>query len=146
LVHNFKIAPLDRTGKFMSNPLMLVLAICSIGFIFLIPFLFSPRGYMISPEGIVILLRTYKKIIPKTQIRSIEIVEYTQPGVGLTWFTGLFGYAGLFALKDGSTAKAYATSWEHMVRVNIISGDPYLLSPAETEVFLETAKKIILKR
>jgi len=146
LVHSFKIAPLDRTGKFMSNPLILVLTICSIGFILLIPFLFSPRGYMISTEGIVILLRTYKKSIPKTQIRSIEIVEYTQPGVGLTWVTGLFGYAGLFALKDGSTAQVYATRWDRMVRVNIISGDPYLLSPAEPETFLETAKKIILER
>lgn len=146
MVHSFKIAPLDRTGKFMSNPLILVLAICSIGFIFLIPFLFSPRGYLISPEEIVILLRTYKKSIPKTQIRSIEIVEYIRPGVGLTWFTGLFGYAGLFALKDGSTAKVYATRWNRMVRVNIISGELYLLSPAEPEIFLETAKKIILER
>ncbi len=145
MVHSFKIAPLDRTGKFMSNPLILVLAICSIGLILLIPFLFSPRGYLISPEEIVVLLRTYKKSIPKTQIKSIEIVEYTQPGVGLTWFTGLFGYAGLFALKDGSTAKVYASRWDRMIRVDIIGGDPYLFSPAEPEVFLETAKKIILE-
>lgn len=141
MVHSFKTAPLDRTGKFMSNLVILFLFICSLGFIWLIPFLFSPRGYMISPEGITIILRTYKKTIPKAQIKSIEIVEYTRPGVGLTWHTGLFGYAGLFALNDGSTAKAYATSWDRMIRVNIIGGDPYLLSPAEPESFLETAKK-----
>ncbi|SFR18272.1 PH domain-containing protein [Desulfoscipio geothermicus] len=146
MVYHFKIAPLDKLGNFMSNPLMFVLAICTIGVIWAIPFLFSPRSYQISPKEIVILLRITQKSIPKAQIRSIEIVEYTQPGVGLTWFTGLFGYAGLFALKDGNTAMVYATRWDRMVRINTISGDPYLLSPAEPEVFLEIANKIILER
>lgn len=143
MIYSYKIAQMDKIGKLMSNPLILVLTICSIGLIWLIPFLFSPRGYLISSEGIILLLRTYKKIIPKTKIKSIEIVEYSQPGVGLTWHTGLFGYAGLFALKDGSTAKVYATRWDCMIRVNIINGDPYLLSPAEPESFLEAAKKIL---
>ncbi|RYD01543.1 hypothetical protein N752_30035 [Desulforamulus aquiferis] len=44
----------------------------------------------------------------------------------MTWGAGFYGYAGLFALKEGSTAIAYATSWDRMVRVNTISGDPYL--------------------
>lgn len=145
MVRSFKIAPLDRTGKLMSNPFTLVLAICSIGLIWLIPFLFSPRGYRISPEGIIILLRTYQKTIPKAQIRSVEIVAYPRPDVGLTWQTGLFGYAGLFALQDGSTARVYATRWDRMIRVNIKGGDPYLLSPAEPEALLETAKKIVLE-
>ena len=143
MIHSFKIAPLDRTGKLISNPLILMLAICSIGLTWLIPFLFSPRGYLISPEGIIVHLRTYKKVISRTQIKSIEIVEYSQPGVGLTWHAGLFGYAGLFALKDGSTAKVYATRWDCMIRVNTINGDPYLLSPEEPESFLEAAKKIL---
>ncbi|OPX92171.1 MAG: hypothetical protein A4E52_00112 [Pelotomaculum sp. PtaB.Bin013] len=146
MVYNFKIAPLDRTGQIISNPLIIILAVCSIGLIWLIPFLFSPRGYLISSEGIVILFRIYKKTILKTQIRSIEIVEYTKPGIGLTWFTGLFGYAGLFVLKDGSTAKVYATSWDRMVRINTISGDSYLLSPAEPEELLEIAEKLIIER
>ncbi|RYD01544.1 hypothetical protein N752_30040 [Desulforamulus aquiferis] len=61
MVHNFKLAPLDKQGKFMASPLMLILAICTLCIIWLGPFLFSPRSYQISPKGIVIRLRITKK-------------------------------------------------------------------------------------
>jgi len=54
---------------------------------------------------------------------------------------GLFGYAGDFALKDGSIAKVFATRWDRMVRITTIKGNFYLLSPADPEIFVETVLK-----
>jgi len=39
--------------------------------------------------------------------------------------------------------RVYATSWKHMVRVQTISGDSYLLSPAEPEIFQENCQEML---
>lgn len=145
MVHQFKIAPMDKTGKLVTG-IVIIGTVCTLGLIWLIPFLFSPRGYTVSPQGIVVRTPVTSYIIPMNEIKSIDIIGYAKPGGGLTWQSGLFGYAGLFALADGSTAKVYATSWERMVCIQITNGDPYLLSPAEPEIFVETAKRIIMER
>ena len=142
MVHQFKIAPLDKSGKLVTG-IALIDAVCTLGLIWLIPFLFSPRGYTVSPKGIVIRTPITSHIIPMTEIKSVDIIGYAKAGVGLTWQGGLFGNAGLFALVDGSTANVYATCWDQMVRVRTISGDPYLLSPVEPKGFVETVKKYI---
>ncbi|MEW5763057.1 MAG: PH domain-containing protein [Bacillota bacterium] len=106
--------------------------------------MFAPRGYLVSPEGITIRALVTSYVIPKSRIRHVEIVEDVKPGAGLTWLAGLFGYAGLFALADGSTAKVYATRWDRMVQVQTTGGDPYLLSPAEPEAFIEAVHRTLL--
>jgi hypothetical protein len=141
--HEFKVAPFDRTGKLLSNPLT--------GFLFLfagllwwvLPFPFAPRGYRVSPEGITIRALVTSYVIPKSKIKRVEIVEGVKPGVGLTWLAGLFGYAGVFALADGSTAKVFATRWDRMVRINA-SWEIYFLSPAEPEAFVEAVHRTVL--
>lgn len=144
MTRKFRVAPLDRTGKLLSNPLT--------GFLFLfagllwwiLPFPFAPLGYLVSPEGITIRTLVTSYVIPKSKIKRIEIIEDVKPGAGVTWLAGLFGYAGLFALADGSTAKVYATRWDRMVRVQTTGGDPYLLSPAEPEAFVEAVNRTLL--
>lgn len=146
MTRKFRVAPLDRTGKLLSNPLT--------GFLFLfagllwwiLPFPFAPRGYLVSPEGITIRALVTSYVIPKSKIKRVEMVEDVKPGVGLTWLAGPFGYAGLFALAEGSTAKVYATRWDRMVRVRTTGGDPYLLSLAEPEAFVEAANRVFLAR
>lgn len=94
-----------------------------------------------SQQGIVIRALISSEIISIDNIKSIEIVENLKPGTGLTWMGGLFGYAGDFALKDGSIAKVFATRWDRMVRITTIKGNFYLLSPADPEIFVETVLK-----
>lgn len=142
--HEFNVAPFDRTGKLLSNPLT--------GFLFLfagllwwvLPFPFAPRGYRVSPEGITIRALVTSYVIPKSKIKRVEIVEGVKPGVGLTLLAGLFGYAGVFALADGSTAKVFATRWDRMVQVKT-SREIYLLSPAKPEVFVSTTDRVLLE-
>lgn len=142
MAHQFRLAPLDKTGKLVSGIALTGLVICSLGLLWFIPYLFSPRRYEVSDQGIVIRTPVSSHIIPKSAIKSVAMVGKVKAGTGLTWLGGLFGYAGLFALADGSTARVYATSWERMVRVQTTGGDPYLLSPAEPEAFQEYCRKI----
>jgi len=73
------------------------------------------------------------------------VVSYDRHGTGINVTSdGYFGYAGLFALPDGGTARVYATRWDRMVRIQTADGEPYLLSPAEVELFVETVKKVVL--
>ena len=53
MVRRYKIAPLDKTGKLVTG-LMIIGTVCTLGLIWLIPFLFSPRCYTVSPQGIII--------------------------------------------------------------------------------------------
>ncbi|MDH7478967.1 MAG: PH domain-containing protein [Syntrophomonadaceae bacterium] len=126
----------------MSGIALIGLVIGSLGLLWLIAYLFLPRRYEVSDRGIVIRTPVSSHIIPKREIKSVDMVGKVKAGAGLTWQGGLFGYAGLFALADGSTARVYATSWERMVRVQTTGGDPYLLSPAEPEAFQECCRKI----
>ncbi|WP_278246292.1 PH domain-containing protein [Desulfofundulus thermosubterraneus] len=40
--------------------------------------------------------------------------------------------------------RVYATRWDRMVRVQTTGGDPYLLSPAEPEAFVEAVNRMVL--
>lgn len=135
----FKVAPFDRTGK-LTTTLYLFTGVWWM----VLSFLFAPRGYLVSPEGITIRALVTSYVIPKNKIKRIEIVQDVKPGAGVTWLAGLFGYAGLFALADGSMAKVYTTRWDRMVRVQTTGGDPYLLSPAEPEAFVEVVNRMVL--
>ncbi len=145
LTHHFKLAPLDNTDRLMSSLPMIALAVCSFGLLWLIPFLFSPRSYQVTPRGIVISTPITSETIPAGEIKLIEITGPVQYGALLSGNTN-WGYSGLFALKDGSAAKVYATRWDRMVRVKTANLDPYLLSPAEPEAFTESVRNLILKK
>lgn len=135
----FKVAPFDRTGK-LTTTLYLFTGVWWA----VLSFLFAPRSYLVSSEGITIRALVTSYAIPKSKIKRVEIVKDVKPGAGLTWAAGLCGYAGLFALADGSTAKVYATRWDRMVRVQTTGGNLYLLSPAEPEAFVEAVNRVVL--
>jgi hypothetical protein len=135
----FKVAPFDRTGK-LTTTLYLFTGVWWA----VLSFLFAPRGFLVSPEGITIRAPVTSCVIPKNKIKRVEMVQDVKPGVGLTWLAGLFGYAGLFALADGGTAKVYATRWDRMVQVKT-SREIYLLSPAKPEVFVSTTNRVLLE-
>jgi len=110
-----------------------------------ITWLFAPRGCLVSREGIVIRRAVGSFTIPAAEVESVELVGRVRPGIRLAASGGLFGWFGLFTLKDGGTAKVYATRWDRMVRIQTTGGDPYLLSPAEPEAFVGTANKVLLE-
>jgi len=139
----FPVAPMDKTARLMSNLLTTIIFICSIGLIWLIPYLFSPRGYKVTSKGIIIQLKVSSHFISKDKIKSVKLVGSVKPGGGITWLSGQFGYAGLFALKNGSMARVYATCWNNMVQIQTDNIDPYLLSPQEPKSFIRSVEELL---
>jgi hypothetical protein len=108
-----------------------------------VPRLFAPRGYLVSREGIVIRRAAGSFTIPAAEVEAVELAGRVRPGIRLWASGGLFGWFGLFTLKDGGTAKVYATRWDRMVRIKT-SREIYLLSPAEPEAFVEAVHGTVL--
>ncbi|MDI6710359.1 MAG: PH domain-containing protein [Bacillota bacterium] len=142
-MESFKLAPLDRTARVVSPLVTVGVLVGSLGFAWVLAFLFSPREYRVSEGEIRIRTPVSSHPIPIRNIERIGIREKMAPGVGLTWVAGLFGYASLFSLSDGSAAKVYASSWERMVEINLANGERYLLSPADPDRFVKSVTALM---
>ncbi|WP_131820606.1 hypothetical protein [Desulfoscipio geothermicus] len=83
----FKLAPWDRNSKFVTILLIIGAGILTLGFIYLLPLLFSPRRYQVTTDGIIIRTPVTSEIIPKEKIKSIKLVGSITPGCSLhpTW-------------------------------------------------------------
>lgn len=109
MIHRFELAPLDKTARLFSILPMIALAVCSFGLLWLIPFLFSPRDYRVTPRGIVIRTPVTSCTISAGEIKSVAIIGPVKQGALLSGNNNR-GYAGLFALADGSAAAMQAMS------------------------------------
>jgi hypothetical protein len=107
--------------------------------VFGLTYLFAPRGFRVSPAGVVIRRPIGPIVIPHADIGAAEVVERVKPGFRLFGSGGLFGWIGLFTIQGGGSAKVYATRWDRMVRVKTRQ-ETYLLSPANPEAFLEAVR------
>ncbi len=155
---SFKIAPPDGTTRVVTLGTFLLLGgltfwivsgeeteALNIFILFLvwgplaITCLFAPRGYLVSREGIIIRRAVGSFTIPAAEVESVELVARVRPGIRLWASGGLFGWFGLFTLRDGGTAKVYATRWDRMVRIKT-RREIYLLSPAEPQRFYEALR------
>ncbi len=141
----FKLAPLDRRAKLTAVIAFIGAGIITLGFIYLLPFLFAPRKYLLLPRGIEIRSLIATDLIERNNINSLEILRPIKHGAGINTCTSdFFGYSGEYALADGSMARVYATSWERMVKITTCKGGPYLLSPLEPESFVQAVKQYYL--
>lgn len=105
----------------------------------IITFLLSPRRYFISEQSIHIQRLIGDIKIPRENICTIEVFEQIEVSIRLLGSGGLFGWFGLFTLKDGVSAKTYVTRWEQVVRIEA-AGKIYLLSPADPNEFCQKLK------
>ncbi|MTI82512.1 MAG: hypothetical protein FH756_01140 [Firmicutes bacterium] len=138
----FKLAPLDRRAKLTTVITLIGAGIFTLGFIYLFPFLFAPRKYLLSPRGIEIRSLIATDLIERNNISSLEILKPIKHGSGINTCTSdFFGYSGEYTLANGSVARVYATSWERMVKITACKGDAYLLSPLEPESFVQAVKQ-----
>jgi len=76
--NKFKVAPFDRTGK-LTTTLYLFTGVSWV----VLSFLFAPRGYLVSREGIVIRRAVGSFTIPAAEVESVELVGRVRPGIRL---------------------------------------------------------------
>lgn len=97
---------------------------------------FSPRGFELTPSGIVIrrLARSFE--IPYEEIVEVERIEWTWKGIRLWASGGLHGFFGLFQLRGIGRVWMYVTNRHKVVLVRTRRGVQYAISPEDPDAFL----------
>ena len=121
----------------------LMLGILITTFLFLvimISYLLMPRGYTITSSKIIIH-RLWKDIeIPRNEIAyALQLNKHRvlHESVKLGGSGGLFGYYGLFWIKNLGKAWLYVTDENRMILIKLKSGKTYIISPDRPRLFLE---------
>lgn len=128
---SYSLIPLDEKIDTIT-----VLILLSIWAPIFIVYVLAPRGYTVSEQGIIIHRPVGSITIPKTEIKSMEVVEQVTPGIRLAASGGLFGYFGIFTLKRGGSAKVYVTRWNRVVLIKAQT-ETYIVSPSSPEDFCQ---------
>jgi len=146
-------ATLDRTTRTISALVCVllvgiliatqsILAACIAATGIAIAWAWSPRGYALTEDALVI-----RRLIGKVKVPLAGIVELRparsedlRGAVRLWGSGGLFGYYGLFRTSALGDCTWYATNRSRMVIV-VSSGNTILVSPDDTEGFLSALRK-----
>lgn len=106
----------------------------------LLPYIFAPRKFIVNSDGIGIKRIAGTVLIPWGSIKSVKRHKNISFGKGvITIFgsQGLYGYFGLFRIKNIGKVYAYLTSIKDCVLIETKS-KKYLLSPYPVDEFLYT--------
>ncbi len=105
-----------------------------LGIIFL-TYLFAPKGYEVTLDGLLIkrLLRSFT--IPSKEIVAVNRVEKISSGIRLWASGGLFGYFGLFWLSGLGRVWVYVTNKNKLVLIKT-KDKKYIISPKDPNGFL----------
>jgi hypothetical protein len=105
-------------------------------------YLYAPIGYSLSAESISIHRLIGNITIDKSQITSIKRRErFNETTMRIFASGGLFGYFGVFKLKNGDRATLYCTQFKNVIVVKTLK-QTFVISPANIEGFCENIAKI----
>jgi hypothetical protein len=110
---------------------------------FLVMAAYSPKGAVVSPDGITIVKRRSKPVfLPVLQIVSLEPIDrstlrWSIRTCGCGGFLGSWGY---FACKKIGAFRAYATNSDSLVLIRTVSEGPFVLSPENPADFIASAQ------
>lgn len=124
-------------GIVILAPLPIVLALL------IIPYLFSPRGYALTESGVLIRRPVGNILIPYNSIANVRIVtEKLRWGIRLWGSGGLYGFIGLFHIKNLGRVWMYVTDHSRMVLIETHKGIKYIISPDNPTAFIERLHSI----
>jgi hypothetical protein len=101
-----------------------------------VPFLLSPRGYVVNGNELVVRRILGQVVIPLQDIAGVASVSDPFKGsLRVCASGGLWGMFGLFSNSEG-TFRAMATSTRNAVVVTTSGGARYVLSPRDRDRFV----------
>lgn len=127
------LTTVDEGSIAFLAPLPIVLTL-----LLIIPFLFSPRGYALTEAGVLIKRPIGGILIPYGNIANVRVVtEGLGRGIRLWGSGGLYGFIGLFHIKNLGRVWVYATDHNKMVLIETRQGTKYIISPDDPTAFIE---------
>ena len=111
--------------------------------VLLVPYLFTPKGFRFTPEGLKIERLRNTITIPYNQISDVQRGKWTWKAVRLGGSGGLYGYLGLYHLFGIGRVLMYTTNRHKMILIETNKGKKYAISPENPEDFVSQVQKHI---
>lgn len=113
--------------------------------IILISYAFSPLGYKILNNELIINRPFTNVKIDRSNIQSVEIIDHEQLRWSIRTFGvgGLFGYYGKFANTSLGSMTWYVTRRDKIVLLKTNDNKNIILSPDDPEMFVEEYMKSV---
>lgn len=122
--------------QILSLILVAMTAVLTLG-VLLGTYLFSPRGFELTPGGLVVKRAVRSFEIPYGEMVEAKRVSWTWKGMRLCASGGLHGFFGLFQFSGIGRVWTYVTNRHKTVLIRTRRGVQYMVSPEDPETFLE---------
>jgi hypothetical protein len=113
-------------------PILLLISIA-------IPYLFSPRDFLITGKYLVIKKVFGEVKIPLEEIEEVKLLEKVK-GIRTFGSGGLYGYFGYFHLHEIGSVKMYAARRSKLILIRC-KNKKFVISPENPEEFIVELKK-----
>jgi len=111
--------------------------------IIVLPYLFSPRSFILTTNGVLIKRHLRSILIPYSEISSVRRISWTWRVFRLGASGGLYGFFGLFYIGDLGKVWMYVTDRDKMILIEMKQGTKYIISPSNPQEFLEKLKFLL---
>ena len=108
-------------------------------------YLFSPQSFELSLKGVIVKRHLRSFEIPYEEIIEARRIKWTWKGIRLCASGGLYGFFGLFYLKDIGKVWLYVTNRDNTILLRTKKGVQYMLSPENPENFLKKLNILMRK-
>ena len=108
-----------------------------------VPYLYTPKGFRFTTQGLGIERIRNTIIIPYNQISTIQKGKWTWKAARLGGSGGLYGYLGFYHLFGIGKVWMYVTNRHKMLLLETKNGVKYAFSPKDPEDFVAQLQKKI---
>lgn len=118
--------------------LIILLSLIMLFFLIIVlPYLFSPRRFILTANGVLIKRHLKSILIPYSDISNVRRISWNWRAVRLSASGGLYGFFGLFYIQGLGRTWMYVTDRSKMVLIETKQGKKYIVSPSNPQIFLE---------
>jgi hypothetical protein len=123
---------------FMLFPIIILLIIL------LFTFLYSPQGYSVDIDHVVVHRRINNYFIPRKNLIEIREVSKEEMGLPIRLFGngGVFGYTGIFRNRSLGSMEWFASQQKNYVLLTNDRKKKIILTPDDVNGFLEALKAL----
>ena len=116
-----------------------LIPLVTLGLVILFTFIYSPLGYSVNNEHLVIHRRINSFQIPKKSIQKVYAVSPAEMGsaIRLMGNGGMFGYTGIYRSKSQGTMEWFVTQRKNYLVIETNYKKKYVLSPDDVNACLD---------
>ena len=128
-----------------SGALVFMLTVAIV--IAVMPYLYSPRAYVLTHEGLVIKRILNSIFIPYSEIAYVSLVDFNEVfsavDIEVWGSNGYYGIFGHFKMLKLGYANLYVTRIGKCILIEKLNGEKYVISPENPEAFFRVFKSYI---